>query len=301
MGAWGAGLFSDDLALDVRGTWEDHLNETGDGADATRRTVESFASSAEDPDERATFWIALAMTQWKWGRLEEHVRARAVALIDSGDGLRGWQDADPRLLPKRRAALAKARATLASPPPPAERIRKRRPEVTPFELGDLVELRLPDGRLALFVVVAVRDSSDGRQPILVQLDWIGTEPCPVDKARLLQPMGYGLNSTTRRIPFYPTEPVSWRSPKFDRNSVRIVARQLMTTEIIPSDREAFVTCCTWASVAEGVLLREERREAIRRGEQLPDSIGRETSLGPGWLANAEKARKAWLAIQPRWP
>jgi hypothetical protein len=53
--------------------------------------VQKWTPSIEkDPDLAATFWLALAVTQWKCGRLEDRVRQEAMHVIDDGSALRPW-------------------------------------------------------------------------------------------------------------------------------------------------------------------------------------------------------------------
>ena len=49
MGAWGAGLFSDDSACDVRDHYRELIEDGVDDAEATRNTVEKFHEFLEDP------------------------------------------------------------------------------------------------------------------------------------------------------------------------------------------------------------------------------------------------------------
>src|SRR4051812_20834294 len=86
--SWGAGIFASDEAADVRDDYRALLEDKVPGDLATRRVIEGFASSAGSDDP--TLWIALAASQHQVGRLEDHVRDRAVEMIDSGDALRSW-------------------------------------------------------------------------------------------------------------------------------------------------------------------------------------------------------------------
>ena len=74
MGVWGTSIFSGDDACDLR---DDYCLLVGDGLsgpDATDRLVQKWTPSIEkDPDLAATFWLALAVTQWKCGRLADRL------------------------------------------------------------------------------------------------------------------------------------------------------------------------------------------------------------------------------------
>ena len=82
MGAWSTAIFSDDTAADVRDAFTDFVAEGLNAPDATARLVQESTESLEDEDDAVVFWLALAATQWKLGRLTDDVRDRAVAIID---------------------------------------------------------------------------------------------------------------------------------------------------------------------------------------------------------------------------
>jgi hypothetical protein len=55
---------------------------------AVDRLMSEDAESLADPDEVPVFWLALADTSWKCGRLEKRVRDNALRIID--DRPRPW-------------------------------------------------------------------------------------------------------------------------------------------------------------------------------------------------------------------
>lgn len=113
MGAWGAGIFQDDTACDIRDDYKDHLGNGLSGSEATARILSEYKSSFADPDESGVAWLALAAVQWRHGRLDETTLQQALHVIDSGSDLARW--ADSRDLAKRRAVLEKLRAEITSP------------------------------------------------------------------------------------------------------------------------------------------------------------------------------------------
>src|SRR5215469_10167451 len=82
MGAWGTAVFSDDTACDVRDNYVDLIGDGLSGVEATKKLLREWAGSLDDPDEGPVFWLALAATQWKNGRLEDLVQQRALNIID---------------------------------------------------------------------------------------------------------------------------------------------------------------------------------------------------------------------------
>ena len=80
MGTWGTGIFSDDNAADLRDDYRDFIGDGLSSPEATDRLLAEWGSSlSREPEYAATFWLALAVTQWKCGRLEDRVKAKALA------------------------------------------------------------------------------------------------------------------------------------------------------------------------------------------------------------------------------
>lgn len=175
MGAWGTGIFDDDLALDVQSAFRDLIAEGQSPQDATQKLIQDFQASAEDHDESTTFWIALAVTQWKLGRLLPEVSSRAIELVDRGGDLTRWKDEGPGHVKKRKTALEKARDQLASPQPAAKRVRKRYVSTTDWQVGYAVSYRLKSGRLILLRVVHVDETRGERTAWIDVLRWVGSE------------------------------------------------------------------------------------------------------------------------------
>ena len=138
MGTWGPAIFSDDTACDVRDDYKDLLGGGLEGPAATDRLLADWATTLNDPDEGGVFWLALAATQWRLGRLEERVRANALDAIESGRDLRRWDE--PKQRRKREAQLTKLARTLASPQPAPRRVPKMAPSRPALNVGDILEL-----------------------------------------------------------------------------------------------------------------------------------------------------------------
>src|ERR1044071_4951326 len=110
MGTWGTALYSDDLAADLRDEFRDLIGDGLSSTEAVRKLRTDFSSSLRDADEASVFWLALADTGWRIGRLDEQVRQKALSIIDSGQDLRRWENSEDRT--KREQVLAKLRAQL---------------------------------------------------------------------------------------------------------------------------------------------------------------------------------------------
>src|SRR5258708_39882717 len=109
------------MACDVRDHYRELLEDGVEDGAATQLTVERFRAYLEESDGVAL--LAFAVTQSKLGRLDPDIRDRALAVLDRGADLDMWERDNPKLLPKRRAMLEKARAQLTGQQPPRRRLR----------------------------------------------------------------------------------------------------------------------------------------------------------------------------------
>ncbi len=183
MGAWGTAIFSDDLAADVRDDFRDLIGEGLSPTQAVEKLLLEHASSVKDNDEAPVFWIALALTQWKLGRLEERTKLEALRAIESGQGLRPWEASKDR--GKRAAVLEKTRAQLLSPQPPPKRAPRRIKAANDWLIGEVIGLRLPSGNWTLIRVIDHHSDKGGRFAVCELLDWVGdTMPPAANVAQL---------------------------------------------------------------------------------------------------------------------
>lgn len=165
MGTWGAGLFSNDTALDARDAYRDCLAQGMDGPAATAKVLADFRTSLNDPNDGPPLWLALAATQWRYGRVEERVRDRALAIIDQGTDLARFAD-HPRLQRARSQALKKLREQLCSPQRPAVNVRPEVPLECDWEPGQIVGFKRDSGEwLTLHVQGIVTERRD-RYPVV---------------------------------------------------------------------------------------------------------------------------------------
>eukprot|EP00913_Durusdinium_trenchii_P023469 g22047.t1 len=187
MGAWGTGLFSDDVTCDVRAQFRDLLDEHVSVAVATRRILADWQEALEDPDDGPQIWLALASLQWDRGALQTRVRSKALRVIDSGSDLERWLSAaDGREVSQRRSMLKRLRKKLISTPPkPASPSSKRKsvskrnkpvPRVE-WKLGDVVAYRLKSKNWVLMHIVELNGHGKAEDvyPTFAVLDWSGPD------------------------------------------------------------------------------------------------------------------------------
>jgi hypothetical protein len=171
MGAIGPAIFSDDVACDVRDAYKQRVADGRTGGEATDSLIAEWLKGLrEDDDDVLVFWLALAATQSKLGLLEDRVRDRAIAIIDSGEDLGRWREVG--LEDKRQAALLKLREQLLGPQPAPKKVRVQRLYNPPCAAGDYVAFRLRSGRWMIWQILRVNDVN-GIQ--CVAFDYLGEE------------------------------------------------------------------------------------------------------------------------------
>jgi hypothetical protein len=65
MAVFGAGIFADDDAIDVRAEYRSILGDLQSNERATEAAARVYGASFENPGETTAFWLALALTQWR--------------------------------------------------------------------------------------------------------------------------------------------------------------------------------------------------------------------------------------------
>ena len=226
MGVWGTSLFADDMACDIRDHYRELLEDGAEDNAATRLVFEKFGAYLEESDGIAL--LAFAVTQSKLGRLDADIRDRALAVLDGGADLEVWERENPKLAPKRRAVLEKARSQLTGPQPPRRRLRPPKRISSGLAAGDVLALALPD-RVALLRVVRVRQHRLGETPVLEVLDFTGVDVPDRDFLERLRPAKehVGLlpaNSTDTRIFAFTMQGIDWQRAGF-RKVQTISARE----------------------------------------------------------------------------
>ena len=76
MGTWGAKLYQDDLALDIKEDYIEKLKSGKTNEEALNEILEMYEESIEDEEEGPIFWLVLADTMWKVGRLTKTVKEK---------------------------------------------------------------------------------------------------------------------------------------------------------------------------------------------------------------------------------
>ena len=121
MGAWGVGLYSSDLALDLRTTIGAISRLPFEPVELLRLLCESEpgASGAPENADHTVFWLTAADQFAKRGLDCPEARERALAIISGGQDLKAMArlGMDAPSLRKRSAMLAELGARLQAPLP----------------------------------------------------------------------------------------------------------------------------------------------------------------------------------------
>jgi hypothetical protein len=184
MGAWGTGLFSNDTSCEVREDFRELIADGVSAAEATDRLIASYEMRLPpdaDPDMSVDFWLALAVTQHRLGRLLPEVREAAFAAAVDPRELARWEPRDRR---KRQGALDKAVQLLQRPQPAAKTLPKRIRCETALEPGQHVMYQLGSGARILLRVLSIHEDKGGRGPRVALLDWHSDELPPPEPDRL---------------------------------------------------------------------------------------------------------------------
>ena len=135
MGTWGAKLYQDDVAEDVRSQFKDLLHKGKTSEEITKQMIGEYG--VDDPDDGPIFWFALADTQWNLGRLLPEVKKQAIAWLDKGGDLARWETENPKQAVVRKKVLEELKQKLNSPQPPEKKISKNKTYHCDWKVGDV--------------------------------------------------------------------------------------------------------------------------------------------------------------------
>lgn len=148
MGAWGASLYDDDNACDLRDTIAlvCKVPVPGDRLLEILKGIEEDCDPAED--EGRLFWLVVADQFERRGIECREAAATARSIIESGADLASAREngADARFLKKRTAVLEELAKRLQSPRAFRPRVAPRNPPVLVLETGEVHAFRTMNGR-----------------------------------------------------------------------------------------------------------------------------------------------------------
>jgi hypothetical protein len=170
-------------AADVRESFVHYVADAQDISAATNAIAIDFGANRERPLENPSFWLALALVQWKNGWIDPLVTRAAFAVIDDKD----W----PNAFPIRKRQVKQLRSQLESPPRIARPFPKPWPtQLGDFAVGEIIGRPLPSGRLAVGKVIGFRRwlQLKVRGPAIRLQKWVSGDMPNVGQALELEPL-----------------------------------------------------------------------------------------------------------------
>ena len=204
MGAWGTGLYQDDTTCDIKDDYITYLKVGMTNEEATKKIIEENDWCFEYEDEGALLWFALADTQWKYGRLLDEVKEKAIECIDSGVDLEKWREEDEKLCEKRKKVLEALKERLNSEQPPEKKVSKIKFYRAYWKVGDILLYQILNeklknhkwyGKYILLKVVFMYRTNVGSLPrdvyyheedIISLYNWIGNKKPDIETIKRLQ-------------------------------------------------------------------------------------------------------------------
>ena len=110
------GLFTSDLATEIRNEFVDRTEFNVPVRDATAHVLARFRDLLGDPNDGPVIIVCLAALQLESGELFASIRDAAIGLIESREAQRAWRCDDADLGRNRRAVLDRLAAALRDAP-----------------------------------------------------------------------------------------------------------------------------------------------------------------------------------------
>lgn len=117
MGAWGTGIYANDIAEDVRDACKDifALYDVDEGNKLLFNHFSDILNQGFVDNEYASFWYALADWQWKHGMLNEFVKDKTLSLLNIYAGIEEWIELGNKTdIRKRRNIIERLKNQLVS-------------------------------------------------------------------------------------------------------------------------------------------------------------------------------------------
>lgn len=125
MGTWGTGLFQNDLSEDVRDDYIGKLKAGKSDEEALQEILDEYKEESKDDDEKYDFYVSLADTLWKKGRLTEEIKNKTFEIMEEEKISERWQT--EKLKKERMRVLDKFKEKLLSPMPERKKVSIHKP------------------------------------------------------------------------------------------------------------------------------------------------------------------------------
>src|SRR4051812_49869098 len=95
MGSWGPGIFSDDLAADVRAEWREAILAGEDAARASDALIARYGGGLFGEGMEIGVWVGVSVPPMGTRRPHAAFPARERALVDAGGDPAVWEASGP--------------------------------------------------------------------------------------------------------------------------------------------------------------------------------------------------------------
>lgn len=160
----------EDLQWNIREEYKGYIADGKSSEEATNLLINDYEELLQDRYVSDIFWITLAETQWKYGRLLADAKNRAIEAIDSGRDLERF-GSDKKIIIKRKKYLQEIKSKLLSAQPAPKGIRKQFQSISEFETGDVISFKTESDKYVLMRVIGLLGTTDNNSPIVEFLDW----------------------------------------------------------------------------------------------------------------------------------
>ena len=190
MGTWGTSLYDNDSTGDIRGDFLDKLKRGKTNEEATKELVDENMNTG-DTEEEPLFWLALADTQWNYGRLLPEVKEKALFYLSQDKEWERWRGSEQQKQVAWKMTLETLKRKLESPQPPIKKISKYRFYHCKWNMGDVFAYRFTsnyskekgfEGKYGIFRKVSEDTWWPGHIiPVVQVYKWLGNNIPSMDK------------------------------------------------------------------------------------------------------------------------
>lgn len=252
MSASSVAIFGDDTACDVRDEYVDHLRYGLSGKQATTQMIADWSGELADSDDGPVFWLALAATQWKYGRLEPRVKAKALAVIRKKLDLPRWEESDPKTVKAREKVLDRLRVQLESEQPPEKKVRVVAPpkplaKVERFwKQNQIVAFRHEAGFWYLFITQRTEvHEYAGHLPYFELLEWRGKALPTAEEIADIPTTGFTFTVGFYRVKRPPADRLQFLDVKREPTHRGFVSYSIADWKTIDEHLAYWVEECEW--------------------------------------------------------
>lgn len=198
MGIWGIRLYQNDIALDTKEEYIQLLRDGNSEDEALKKVLSKNKDIIEDKIDGPVFWLALAETMWKLGRLTDEVKEKALKVIEKGEDIKNWKELAefPEQIKTRQNELNRIKEKLNKEMPKARKLKKEIGFNCGWKDGDVYAYQIEEkdtkhkefiGRYILFRKIGETQYQNSILPIVYT--YITKDSCLPDEKKKIEKMG----------------------------------------------------------------------------------------------------------------